>query len=203
MFRHRRRRLAFVLAFLGLLSVGTGTVLAHGGSLRGDAETLAVPAWLFLLTGGAAVGASFLLAATVTDRRYIASIDDWQRALGRFPTAVSRYLAPAIGVVALGAVLWFGFTGPETPLRNLAVLLVWVGWWAGFTMTTYLVGNSWPALNPFRALARVLPTLDRPYPERMGSWPAVAGLLALVSRSSRRWPTTRDCSPGPSRGTAS
>jgi hypothetical protein len=177
---HRRRRLAFALASLGLLSVGTGTALAHGGSLRGDAETLAVPAWLFLLTGGTAVGASFLLAATVTDRRYIASVDDWQRTLGRLPTAVGRYLAPGLGLVGLAAVLWFGFTGPSTPLRNAAVLLVWVGWWAGFTMSTYLVGNAWPALNPVRTIARVLPGFDREYPDRVGAWPAVGGLLALV-----------------------
>ncbi|WP_435345579.1 hypothetical protein [Haloarchaeobius sp. HRN-SO-5] len=180
MCRHRRRRIVLALASLGLLSVGTGTVLAHGGSLRGGAETLAVPAWLFLLTGGAAVGASFMLAATVTDRRYIASIDEWHRALGRVPTVVGRDLAPLVGLVGFGAVLWFGLTGPPAPLRNLAVVLVWVGWWAGFTMTTYLVGNTWPALNPFRTIASVLPTLDRPYPDHVGTWPAVVGLLALV-----------------------
>ncbi|MFD1644951.1 hypothetical protein [Haloarchaeobius litoreus] len=179
---HRPRRL--VLAAFGTLLLATGTVLAHGGSLRGEAATIAVPAWLFLLTGGAAVGASFLLAATVTDRRYIASIDDWHRTLRRFPVAVSRYLAPLVGVVGFVAVLWFGFTGPTTPLRNLSVLLVWVGWWAGFTMTTYLVGNTWRALNPFRALVRAVHALvggpAREYPDRLGSWPAVVGLLALV-----------------------
>jgi len=64
------------------------------------------------------------------------------------------------------------------------VLLVWVGWWAGFTMTTYLVGNTWPALNPFRGAVRavhtLLPAPPLEYPDRLGSWPAVAGLLALV-----------------------
>ncbi|WP_256299104.1 hypothetical protein [Haloarchaeobius salinus] len=179
---HRPRRL--VLAAFGTLLLATGTALAHGGSLRGEAGTIAVPSWLFLLTGGAAVGASFLLAATVTDRRYIASIDDWHRTLSRFPVAVSRYLAPLVGVVGLGAVLWAGVTPPDEPLRDLGVLLVWVGWWAGFTMTTYLVGNTWPALNPFRAVVSAVHALlggsPREYPERLGSWPAVVGLLALV-----------------------
>ncbi|WP_440991194.1 hypothetical protein [Haloarchaeobius baliensis] len=179
---HRPRRLA--LATFGTLVLATGTALAHGGSLRGEAGTIAVPSWLFLLTGGAAVGASFLLAATVTDRRYIASIDDWHRTLRRFPTALSRYVLPTVGVLGFLAVVWFGFTGPVTPLRNLAVLLVWVGWWAGFTMTTYLVGNTWPALNPFRAAVRgvhtFLPAPPVEYPDRLGSWPAVVGLLALV-----------------------
>jgi hypothetical protein len=47
-------------------------------------------------------------------------------------------------------------------------------------MSVYLVGNSWSALNPWRTLARRLPALDRRYPERLGSWPAVIGLLGLV-----------------------
>jgi hypothetical protein len=68
-------------------------------------------------------------------------------------------------------------TGP-TP--NAAVLFVWVGWWAGYTMTTYLVGNTWPALNPWRTLAGLLPTAGRRYPDRLGAWPATVALLALV-----------------------
>ena len=39
---------------------------------------------------------------------------------------------------------------------NAAVVFVWAGWWAGYTMTTYLVGNTWPALNPWRAMAEAM-----------------------------------------------
>ncbi|WP_435363445.1 hypothetical protein [Haloarchaeobius sp. DYHT-AS-18] len=183
MIRWTRSRRALV-ALLGVVTLASGTALAHGGSLRGQAETLTIPTWLFLLTGGAAVGASFLLATLVTDRRWIATIDDWQRFLGRVPAAVRTYLAPAVGLVGLAAILGFGFFAPtlglDAPLRNLAVLLVWVGWWAGYTMSVYLVGNTWPALNPFRTLARILPTRGRSYPTDAGAWPAVFGLLALV-----------------------
>ncbi|WP_435335530.1 hypothetical protein [Haloarchaeobius sp. TZWWS8] len=169
-----------LLAVLGVTALASGTALAHGGSLRGEAETLAIPTWLFLMTGGAAVGASFLLATTVTDRRYVASVDDWHRILGGVPRRALRVLGKLLGVVGLIAVLVFGFVGPSAPLRNLAVLLVWVGWWTGYTMTAYLVGNTWPALDPFRTIAEALPTLDRTYPDGAGSWPAVVGLLALV-----------------------
>jgi hypothetical protein len=76
--------------------------------------------------------------------------------------------------------LLIGVIGPTTPQTNLAILLVWVGWWAGLVMSTYLLGNSWRVLNPLDTIAMVLPSLDRTYPDRVGAWPSVIGLLVLV-----------------------
>jgi hypothetical protein len=176
-----RRVAAFALvAALAALVVATGVVAAHGGAVRGAArESLAVPTWLFLLTGGGVVGASFLLASFVTDRLFIASIHAWRRALPAPSRLLSR-VGQVVGVVSLVAVVVLGFVGPDTPTRNLAILVVWVGWWGAYVASAYLVGNTWPSVNPFRTVASVLPSLDRPYPERLGTWPSVAGLLALV-----------------------
>jgi hypothetical protein len=161
----------------------SGTALAHGGSLRSSpARSLSIPLWLFLATGGGVVGASFLLASFVTDRAFIRSVSGFRRPVS-LSESVTRGLVlagRAVGVVGLVAVVGVGLFGPREPLFNLAVLVVWVAWWAGFTMTTYTVGNTWPVLNPWRTLASVLPSLDRPYPERLGAWPAVAGLLGLI-----------------------
>ena len=168
-------RLAAVAALLALV---TGPAAAHGGSLGGQRASLSVPLWLFLLTGGAAVGASFLLASFVTDRSFIREIHAAGRSLG-LPGLVVP-LARAVGVLGLLAVLASGFLGPAEPLSNLAVLVVWAGWWAGYTMSVYLLGNSWPVLNPWRTIARWLPSLDRTYPARLGAWPAAVGLLALI-----------------------
>ncbi|AQL43812.1 hypothetical protein BV210_14350 [Halorientalis sp. IM1011] len=176
----RRRSGHLLLAVLaGTLFVGTAA--AHGGSLgAGGRESIQVPTWLFLLTGGGAVGASFLLASFVTDRLFIRELHGW----GRDAVVPGRRLLVALGKIAglagLAAVLGIGFLGPDAALANLGLLLVWVGWWAGFTMTTYLVGNTWPILDPFRTLSSALPTLDRDYPERFGAWPSVVGLLALI-----------------------
>jgi hypothetical protein len=154
---------------------------AHSGALRGATrEAVVVPTWLVLATGGAVVGASFLLASFVTDRSLIAAIHGWRRDLSVPAAGVLAALARALGVVLLAAVVVAGLYGPDTGVRNLAVLLVWVVWWGGLVAATYLVGDGWPAVDPFRTLARALPTLDRPYPDRLGAWPAVAGLLALV-----------------------
>jgi hypothetical protein len=178
----RARRFAAVVLALVL---ATGTVRAHGAALRGSAASLSIPTWLFLSTGGAVVGASFLLATFATDRAFVRRSHDWTRPIAALPSFGRTVVAPAVGLVGLVVVLAFGFgaaTGfaPADPQQNLAVLLVWVGWWAGYVMTLYLAGNTWPALNPFRTIARVLPEVDREYPERWGAWPAVLGLLALV-----------------------
>ncbi|MFD1589244.1 hypothetical protein ACFR9U_19880 [Halorientalis brevis] len=171
------RLLALTLA--GVLFVGVAA--AHGGSLGASArEELTVPTWLFLLTGGSAVGASFLLASFVTDRALIREIHTWYRTSPVPARRIGRWLGHLAGVVGLAAILGVGFVGPPEPLANLAILTVWVGWWAGFTMTTYLLGNAWPVVNPWRTISSLLPSLDRAYPDGLGAWPSVVGLLALV-----------------------
>ncbi|MFB6130526.1 MAG: hypothetical protein ABEJ28_06870 [Salinigranum sp.] len=153
---------------------------AHSGAIRtATQETLAVPTWLFLLTGGGVIGASFLLASFVTDRSFVRYLHEWGHTAPS-PTRALRALLRIGGVAGLAAVFGFGFFGPAEPFRNPAVLLVWVGWWGGYVATTYLVGNTWPALNPFRTIADLLPSLGVAYPDRLGAWPAVIGLLALV-----------------------
>jgi hypothetical protein len=156
-------------------------VTAHGGTLGGAArETATVPTWLLVATGGAVVGASFLLASFATDREFVASIHAGSRSIPVPGRRVLVWAARAVGLAALAAVLVVGFTGPTDPLSNTAVLVVWAGWWAGFSMTTYLVGNAWPVLNPWRTLATVIPPVGRTYVWRGGAWASVVGLLALV-----------------------
>ena len=174
-----RRATPFAIATLAVLASAV-RVAAHAGGVRSATrETVTVPTWLFLATGGAVVGASFLLASAVTDRTYISRIDGWGRAL---PDAgrVARLLARVGGLAALAITIAAGLFGPTTATDSAAVLIVWVGWWAVFVLSAYLLGNAWPAVDPFRTIAGALPSLDRSYPERLGSWPAVAGLLALV-----------------------
>ncbi|MFC6834986.1 hypothetical protein [Halomarina ordinaria] len=157
-----------------------GSVHAHAGSL-GGAAPVTVPSWLLAVTGGGAVVASFLFTSVVTDRALVRA--PYERgptvSLDRART-VGRRLLSLVGVLALLAVVVVGFVGPVAAVANLGVLLVWVGWWAGYSTTVYLVGNTWPALDPWRTIARHLPSLGYPYPARLGAWPSVVALLALV-----------------------
>jgi len=182
MTRPRPRRLAARLLAVGAVVAlaGVGRALAHGGSLGSDAgRALAVPTWLFLSTGGAVVGVSFLLSSFATDRVFLRRVHGWRRAIPLANAARLTTAGRAAGLVGLALVLVVGFVGPTEPLRNAAVLLVWAGWWAGLAMTAYLFGNAWPVVNPFRTLGRALPSLDRELPVS-GGWVATVGLLTLI-----------------------
>ncbi|MFB6302381.1 MAG: hypothetical protein ABEH78_05920 [Haloferacaceae archaeon] len=166
-----------------LLAALADTAAAHAGGLAGSAAGGTVPTWLTVATGGIVVVASFVFASLLTDHETIRAVADWHV---RVPvpdaawSAVTRGLRAAT-LAALGLVVVAGLVGPAAPTRNLAILVVWVGWWAGYTMSVYTVGSTWGALNPWRTLADLLPRVGRrAYPDRLGVWPAVAGLLALV-----------------------
>ena len=128
------------------LALVAGRAAAHGGGIgAAGRSSLRLPLWLVLLTGGAAVGASFLLSSFVTDRALLRAIDGWRRVIpggGRsIGRSIGRPVAQLVGLVGLVAVIAVGLGGP-TAGANLAVFFVWVGWWAGFTTISYLVGNA-------------------------------------------------------------
>ncbi|QLH79965.1 hypothetical protein HZS55_09280 [Halosimplex rubrum] len=185
-------------------------VAAHSGSLGGSVASATVPTWLTVLTGGIVVGGSFLFTTLLTDHDAMRGVNWWRLALPT-PAGLRRAVVPLVRALSVGVllvVLATGFVGPREGVRNFALLLVWVGWWAGYTATTYLVGDTWSALNPWRApLAAVRWVRERgddggddsgddsggdadrrddslvggaSLPTSWGVWPAVAGLLALV-----------------------
>lgn len=177
------RSVATVALATAALPALASPALAHVGGLSGSAGDGSVPVWLTVVTGGVVVGASFVFTSLLTDHDAIRAVNGWRLRLA-VPPALWRVAtwgvrAASVGVLAL--VVLTGLTGPPTPTRNFAILVVWVGWWAGYTMTVYAVGDTWPAVNPWRALAGLLPRVgEREYPARAGAWPGVVGLLALV-----------------------
>jgi hypothetical protein len=163
------------------LALSTTRVLAHASSLDSSRESMTIPAWLVLLTGGAVIGASFLLVSMLTDRAFIDRLNRWGPSVATRTPAIAIYGSRLVGVVTLAVIISVGFAGPQTSTASLTVLFVWALWWAGYTMSVYLLGNSWPLLNPWRFLADVVPISgDRSYPASLGSWPSVIGLFALV-----------------------
>ena len=177
-----RKQIRWGAVTMGILVLFVEAVVAHGGGLAGaQPERMVIPTWLFLLTGGGTIGASFLLASFVTDRVFLWSLHDWRVRLPTVtPTRVVRWGGRAVGVLSLLAVIGIGYFGPETALRNAGLLLVWAGWWAGYTMSVYLLGNSWPIINPFRTLTLPVSGSRLAYPEWLKMWPSVVGLLALI-----------------------
>ncbi|EMA43235.1 hypothetical protein [Halococcus saccharolyticus] len=184
--RRSRAVVRSVVAVVATLTLA-GEAAAHAGGLSGTFKPVAVPSWLVVTTGGGVIGASFLLTSLVTDHAFIRDVTDWRAEL---PTrATIRTVAVGscrwLGVGVLAAIVAVGWIGPRVAAANLAIVAVWAGWWAGYSMTTYLVGNTWPAVNPWRTLAALGSRLRgnqpiRSYPDRLGAWPSVVGLVGLV-----------------------
>ena len=104
---------------------------------------------------------------------------------------VTSVLAGVIGVFLLGIVVWSGLNGTEAPDRNFSVTFVFVTAWLGLVVVSVLLGDVFRAFNPWRAVARAAggvfrlvagqsPPPPLAYPERLGRWPAVVGLLGFV-----------------------
>lgn len=172
------------IAWVGLIAVCVDTVAAANGLTLSQQprETLTVPRWLYLATGGATIGASALLASFVTDRAFIRYLHTWSwpaLSTSRWHRPLT-FLCRGFGVVLLAMAVYLGITGPELPNANFTILLAFAGVRAGLPIVAYLTGNVWPLLNPWRTLALGLPTGFRNYPDSLQRWPAVAGLLTLV-----------------------
>jgi hypothetical protein len=179
----RRTLVRAAVAVAGVTTLASPAA-AHAGSLGGALQSAPIPFWLVVGSGGGVVGVSFLLTSLLTDHDLIRGLNG-RRVGVPSPSAGRAVAVPllrAVGVFGLLVVVGFAFGGPPDALGNLAVLVVWVGWWAGYTMSAYLLADTWPLVNPWRTLADVARTVTptRRFPERVGAWPSVAGLLLLV-----------------------
>lgn len=161
---------------------------AHGLVIRAD---LPIPEWLFGFGAAAVVVVTFvLLAVAWRSPRLEEPRTRWlPDRIGRLVTGRGlEALAGAVGVFALGLVIWAGYTGTETPNANLAPTLVYIPFWLGFVPLSILFGDVFRVFNPWRALGRgvgaMLSRFEMPeplaYPARLGHWPAAAGLLAFA-----------------------
>ncbi|WP_233560607.1 hypothetical protein [Halobellus sp. Atlit-38R] len=175
---------AFALALVGVLLFARGVAASNAavGLSEASSEGLSIPRWLYVATGGAAIGASALLAGFVTDRGFVNRVHEWRHELGARGRlrGVGMAVGSLLGALLIALIVYRGITGPQVSTINFAVVVVFAGGRAGLTMAAYAIGNPWPALNPFRAVTSRLPTGVVDYPERLGRWPAVAGILLLI-----------------------
>jgi hypothetical protein len=157
-------------------------------------KDLPVPAWLFAWGASVVLIVSFGLLSVAWTQARLQS-EDW-RAL---PTWLSRaVLNPAtevlcglIGVGLFVLVLYAGFRGIEDPTQNFAVVFVFYTFWLGLVLISVVLGDVFRAFNPWRALGRLVSEGFRlaaaqsapapfTYPDRLGRWPAVVGVLLFV-----------------------
>jgi hypothetical protein len=182
---HRAARGLTLTAFCASLPQAA---FAHAFDERYD---LPAPLFHFVLGATAAVALSF--AVTALFARRPAPAGDYARttfAVGAvMPIACAALRVLSVGLLAL--TLAAGFHGTRDPMMNLAPTLVWIVWWVGLSLFVALIGNVWPAVDPWRtifdALDRAARLLGRrkgfvagaPYPRSLAVWPAVALLLFI------------------------
>ncbi|BBY74769.1 hypothetical protein MPRF_16680 [Mycolicibacterium parafortuitum] len=93
----------------------------------------------------------------------------------------TRWVLAAAALLLTGWVAIAAFRGPqnaENPLPGVFYVLIWVG----VVALSLAIGPVWRVLSPARAAHRFLGgrTLGGRYPEKLGYWPAAAGLFAFV-----------------------
>ena len=103
----------------------------------------------------------------------------------------TEVLCGAIGVGLFVVVLYAGFRGIYDPTQNFSVVFVFYTFWLGLVLLSVLLGDVFRAFNPWRALGRLVSggfrlvagqsgAMPFRYPEWLGRWPAVLGVLLFV-----------------------
>lgn len=182
------RRLALAAALVaGAALALPAAAAAHGLGVR---VTLPIPAYLFAWAAAIVLIASFAALAALWPRPRL--VEPRRRVLLELGPArrALEPLAGALGVALFALVVYAGLAGEQAdPDRNLAPNVVYVLFWVGLPVASALLGDVFAAFNPWRALARAggaalaatgVRRKPRPYPERVGHWPAVAVVLAFV-----------------------
>jgi hypothetical protein len=165
--------------------------VAHGLVGRQD---LPIPEWLFAWGASVVLIVSFV-ALSLAWRQPRLESDRWRPAPERLSRLLvnpaTATLAGLTGVFLLGVVVWSGLEGTKAPEQNFSLTFVFVTFWLGMVVASVLLGDVFRAFNPWRAIARAAASgfelvagqraaAPLRYPERLGRWPAVAGILAFV-----------------------
>lgn len=157
-------------------------VLAHGLVQRAD---LPIPEWLFTWAAMVVLVVSFVALAVLWRRPRFEGEDAerWRPVPGGAFLGSARVdlVAQAVGLLLLLVVVVGGFAGVDEPQANLTPTFVFVVFWVGLVFASILLGDVFHAFNPWRALGRLLRLRGtRPYPERLGRWPAALGLFGFT-----------------------
>ena len=182
----------FALASTAVIAVLLpSAAAAHGLVGRSD---LPLPDWLFAWGSSIILIVSFV-GLTLGWRQVRFENYRWRRlgenanaALTEMPVQI---VCGTIGALLLGFVVWTGLHGVDAPDRNFSVTFVFVTFWLGLVVLSVLFGDVFRAFNPWRAIGRFAgfafgklvgqkQSAPLTYPERLGRWPAVVGLVGFV-----------------------
>ena len=181
----RRLLLRALPTALVVVAIVPAVAEAHGLVQR---QPLPIPQWLFAWAAAAVLVVSFFALALLWQKPKLEN-DRWRPLPGGrviAGTAVQLFCG-VVGVGLLIVTILSGYVGSGVALNNWAPTFLLNTVWVGLVFASILFGDVYRAFSPFRAIGRLLPSLNRPYPKRLGRWPAGALLFAftwieLVSR---------------------
>ncbi|HWI21854.1 MAG TPA: fenitrothion hydrolase [Baekduia sp.] len=161
------------------------TASAHGIVGRQD---LPVPRWLFVWAASAVLVASFAGLAALWQQPQFET--PRERVIASVPR-VFEVLAGVIGVAWFGLVVYAGFAGSQTTVDNIAPTAVYVVFWVGFPVASFIFGDVFRVFSPWRAIGRAAGWIAKrvggesmaeplTYPARLGHWPAAATILCFT-----------------------
>jgi predicted outer membrane lipoprotein len=183
----RSLRIACTAAAAALAAVALLPPVAGAHGLVGRAD-LPIPTWLFGWAAAIVLAASFAALAALWREPRLQ--EPRERRLVRIPRVVDA-LCGALGIAYFAVVVYAGFEGTGIATANIADTSVYVIFWVGLVVASLVFGDVFRAFNPWRSVAvavawaarpltRRRPWRTRPYPERLGRWPAVIGIAAFA-----------------------
>jgi hypothetical protein len=189
-----RRLLAAFAAAVAMLVIAPQVASAHGLVGRAD---LPIPTWLFGWAAALVLGVSFVMLGALWRETRLER--PRERSLFRIPRVVDA-ICGALGMAFFGVVVYAGFAGSDVPTANIAPTSIYVIFWVGTVVLSVLFGDVFRVFSPWRSFAVVVSRIarplargwrTRPYPERLGRWPAAAGILAFAWLELAYPPTER------------
>lgn len=148
-----------------------------------QALVLLLPTDLYILAGCAAVVASILGVALLSEARLLAAFKPLSLMRLKLPGSVTHMIS-IMSMTVLFAISAIGAFGTHDPLNNLFSLTIWTIWWVGLVLAHGILGNLWHALNPWTGLYHMLlgyqsapPPLK--LPRACGHWIAVLVFLGF------------------------
>jgi hypothetical protein len=185
----RERRRAVHATAVALLAAAAlpAAAQAHGLIQRAN---LPLPEWLFGYAAAAVLVVSFVALAILWPEPRLER-DRWRPLPGPLGRALGsravELAAGTTGVALLALVLVAGYAGTQNALSNIAPTFVFITFWVGLAFASALFGDVFRAVNPWRALGRAAgrtlrrdAAAHRPYPAKLGRWPAAAALLGFT-----------------------
>ena len=175
-----RRRSAVPLLIAASLLALPATASAHGLVQRSN---LPIPEWLFGWAAAIVLVISFVALAALWPKPRMEAGHSFKPIPGGalIGSRAVEVVCGAIGVALLVIVLLAGYVGSGVALDNFAPTFILITFWVGLVFASAIFGDVFRAFSPWRAIGRVLPSQGlRPYPEKLGRWPAALGLLIFT-----------------------